>query len=142
MKTLIKNSGECLCGKIAFETEDYNPHYGCCHCTMCCKWGGSTLLSADCGSNVIFTKGENNIKRYDSSDWGQRGFCDTCGSHLFYFWHPEARYYMPIGLFNDSSQDHFSHEIYIDEKPDSYGFAGDRDRITSTDLLESIKDKL
>lgn len=75
--------GGCLCSAVKLSTANQHQEVGACHCGMCCKWGGSSLLVIDCGSDINFT-GEENITVYQSSEWAERGFCNKCGSHLFY----------------------------------------------------------
>ena len=83
-------------------------------------------------------QGEASIVRYDSSDWAQRGFCRRCGTHLFYCLRSEDRYILWMGTFDDVSGFTLSGEIYIDEKPTGYDFAGDHPRLTGQAFLDSL----
>ena len=75
-------TGKCLCGAVTFTAQDVENHIHACHCRMCRAWTGGPLLGATVGE-ITFT-GEDHIKRYTSSEWAERGFCDQCGSTLFY----------------------------------------------------------
>lgn len=127
-------AGSCLCGAVQFNAAEVVQHVGSCHCGMCVKWSGP-WLAVDCGSDVSFSA-EDAITRYDSSDWAERGFCKHCGTHLFYHLKAADRYMMPPGLFDDQSDFSFSHQIFIDKKPDYYAFANDTDNLTEAEVFE------
>ncbi len=118
-------TGRCLCGAVRFEAEGVEAEISACHCSMCRRWNGSPAMAAEVQS-VRFT-GEEHIKRYASSDWAERGFCEQCGSHLFYFLKP-GRYIMWVGAFDEAEQFQLAGEIYLDDKPSTYDFAGDHPR--------------
>jgi len=86
---------------------------------------------------VSFT-GEEHIARFASSEWAERGFCQRCGGHLFYYLKPADQYMMEVGAFDDMTPFRLAGEIYVDEKPDGYAFAGDHPRLTGEEFLASI----
>ena len=106
-------TGHCLCGAVSFTAEDVESHVHACHCSMCRTWSGGPMLAAQAG-NVSF-KGEQNIKRYASSEWAERGFCTECGSNLFYRLKEPPMYMMATGCFDDAEQFSLTGEIYVDE---------------------------
>ena len=132
---MTERSGKCLCGAVTVRATP-EPHVSACHCTMCRRWGGSAYMVVDCGTEVAFEGGP--ITRFRSSDWAERGFCATCGTHLFYYLVPRGSYFMPAGLFDEQAGLSFVSEIYIDRKPDWYAFAGERTRQTEAEFLASI----
>jgi hypothetical protein len=76
--------------------------------------------------------------RYASSPWAERGFCRRCGSSLFYRLTETNQYIVNMGAFPDNSPFHLAGEIYVDEKPAGYHFAGDHPRLTGAEFLASI----
>jgi hypothetical protein len=90
------------------------------------------------GSASVEFTGESNITRYASSEWAQRGFCRKCGSSLFFQMQDGDHYVMSLGAFDDSADFKLEGEIYIDEKPPGYDFAGDHSRMTGAEFLASI----
>jgi len=94
------------------------------------------MQGAQVGS-VAFT-GTEHIKRYASSDWAERGFCAECGSTLFYCLKEPQMYVMATGAFDDPEQFSLEGEIYIDEKPGGYNFAGDHPRLTGEEFMASM----
>jgi hypothetical protein len=111
---------------------------GCCHCGNCRKWGGGPMMTVECDTEVSF-EGEELIKVYSSSDWAERGFCENCGSHLFYRLKSSGQYYMPIGLFDGDNPRQFTHQVFIDEKPDYYEFANRTHNLTGAEIFAQFE---
>ena len=128
-------TGRCLCGAVSYTAEDVETHFHGCHCSMCRRWTGGSAMAAAVGS-VAFD-GAENIARYDSSEWAERGFCRQCGSNLFYHLKGTDRYIMWVGSFDDQTPFKLDGEIFIDEKPDAYAFAGDHPRLTGAEFMAS-----
>jgi hypothetical protein len=126
--------GGCLCGAVGLSTTSIDRHVAACHCGMCRKWGGGALLAVECGSDVNFTGGEN-IGIYQSSEWAERGFCNKCGTHLFYRIKQNNQYYIPAGVFHNDQGFVLSHQVFIDEKPEYYSFANETKNLTGEELF-------
>lgn len=134
MSELINKTGHCLCGKVHVVVKQQSSNVGVCHCSMCRKWTGGPLLAVDCGSEVTF-EGEQYITRYNSSDWAERGFCNSCGTHLFYLFKEAQQFIMMAGLFDDDTEFAMDHQIFIDEKPTYYDFANKTDNMTGAEVF-------
>jgi len=131
---MTSTTGKCLCGTVQINVDSAKPETAACHCNMCRRWGGGPYLAVECGTDVSFDN-EQAITRYDSSDWGQRGFCAKCGTHLFYFLKPAGQYFVPAGLLDIEPQLHLSHQIFFDEKPDYYDFANQTVNMTGEEVF-------
>lgn len=129
-----KKTGGCLCGAVRFEVEEPVTDFGACHCSMCRKWAGGPSLATHNSPNVTFT-GEENLERYQSSDWAERGFCKVCGSNLFYHLKPDGEYFMMAGAFDDDSGLEMVSQVFIDEKPDGYAFANETRNMTGAEIF-------
>ncbi|MBR0553075.1 GFA family protein [Stakelama marina] len=129
-----KLNGRCLCGAVTVTASPPGPELDACHCTMCRRWGGIAFLSTRGVAEPAFT-GTEHIRRYASSDWAERAFCDRCGTHLFFHYKPHDTYSFPVGLFDDAPDAAMAEEIFIDEKPDYYAFEGDRERLTGAQVI-------
>ncbi len=129
--------GNCLCGKVSISVESIDINLGACHCSTCQKWGGGPLLALDCKDKVNFS-GEENIKRYESSEWAERGFCSQCGTHLFYRLKDNNQHIMPAALFDQLENINFDHQIFIDEKPDFYDFSNKTKMMTGQEVFEQF----
>lgn len=127
-------TGRCLCGAVQVTANKMGESVGACHCGTCRKWGGGPLLAVDCGTDVSF-QGDENITVYSSSEWAERGFCKTCGTHLFYRLKDNQQYIMAAGLFGDDATLVFDHQVFIDEKPAFYDFANKTENMTGAELF-------
>ena len=134
MATDAKLEGNCLCGAVRVRIAPREPHIDACHCSMCGRWGGGPALSLRLVTDPEI-EGTEHIARYHSSDWAERGFCRKCGTHLFYFYAPKAGYSFQAGLFDGARGFDLVEEIFIDEKPDYYDFAGERERMTGPEVM-------
>ena len=92
--------GCCLCNKVRVTVPSTDQKVRACRCEKCMRWGGGQL-SVNCGCAPSFA-GDQHIAVYDSSDSAERGFCKSCGSHLFYRVKESGVYYVPAGIFNDA----------------------------------------
>ncbi len=136
---MITRTGHCLCGAVGFTISPHTPEVGACHCKMCQRWAGSALLAMETPADAIKFAGESHIKRFQSSDWAERAWCDSCGSSLWYRVttpsdapHP---FEIPIGLLDDTAGLTMTREIYFDEKADLVDFKGEREQLTTAECL-------
>ena len=91
-------------------------------------------MAVNCGKDVAF-EGKENISVFDSSAWAERGFCSTCGTHLFYRLKDGNQYIMPAGLFDDDERFVFDNQVFIDEKPPFYRFANETEELTGAEVF-------
>ena len=125
--------GRCLCGAVRIAIKTTSNRVGACHCSRCRSWGGP-LLAFECGSNVQFDHTDS-ISVFDSSDWAERGFCRTCGSHLFYRLKKEGHYWVPVGLLDEQEPLLLDQQVFIDEKPSFYSFANETKNLTGAEVF-------
>ena len=55
MSELSSMTGSCLCDAVKISATSDNRKVGACHCGMCRKWGGSSLLAVNCGDKIEFS---------------------------------------------------------------------------------------
>jgi len=134
MSDTMEARGSCVCGATQITAKTVSRNVGACHCGLCRKWAGGPFMAVDCGTEVSFT-GEDDISVFDSSDWAERGFCNKCGTHLFYRLKQNQQYYMPAGIFEDDSNFVFDHQVFIDEKPEYYKFANKTNDMTGAEVF-------
>ncbi len=126
-----------MCGDVSFEAQGIYPRVHARKCEMCRAWTGGPMLAASVAS--ISFQGEELIERYRSSEWAERGFCKKCGTSLFYRLIENDMYIMATGCFADPEQFALAGEIFVDEKPGSYDFAGDHPRLTGAEFMASMQ---
>lgn len=114
---MTRVQGKCLCGAVRAGASLRSDDVQACHCIQCQRWtGGGPLLVVDC-SDVVFD-GEENIGLYQASEWGERGFCNICGSTLFWRKQGETGGELAVGLFPGQPGLKLGREIYTDRRPE------------------------
>jgi hypothetical protein len=93
------------------------------------------------GASGVAIRGKENLQRYESSAWAERGFCKRCGSSLFYRLKEGDGYFLSMGALDDQSPFKLTSEIYVDEKPPGYDFVGSHPRLTGEEFLASMAKK-
>lgn len=125
--------GTRLCGAVSITAPD-TTRMNACHCGMCRRWGGGPLLTVHCESGVHI-EGTDRIIVYRSSEWAERAFCATCGSHLYYRLIPTGEYALCAGLFQDGTPFRLEEQIFIDRKPEGYTFANQTENLTEAEVF-------
>lgn len=135
----MSDTGKCLCGAVEFKLSEKPTSYAACHCNMCRKFSGGIELGVQVMPGGVAWEDEDNIQTFTSSDWAERGFCKTCGSSLFWrLTAPGPMQGMTVisaGLLDSLDGMTFDSEIYIDHKPDSHSFAGERKQMTEAEVM-------
>ena len=138
MNSKTQHRGACLCGAVKVTARSETNHTEACHCAMCQKWGGGPFFSFQCNGGVSF-EGDENISIFDSSEWAERGFCRTCGTHLFYRLKQGEFYAIPIGILENAGQWKFTEQIFIDQKPSFYSFANETRKLTGEEVFAKFQ---
>lgn len=137
MSENIDVKGQCLCGAVKLAVKNVKPHMGVCHCSRCRKWAGGPSMAIDAGTEVEI-EGEENITRFDSTDWCERAFCKTCGSNLFARIKEPNHHYIQAGLFDGMDEFEFTEQIFIDEKPKLYDFSNKTKNMTGQEVFDAF----
>ncbi|MFG5384549.1 GFA family protein [Yoonia sp. R2-816] len=115
--------GSCLCGAVTFQVTGDLPQPSACHCVACRKHSGHFEASVDIPADTLTISGEAHVRWYQSSEKVRRGFCDICGSTLF--WDPVFRDWTAVamGAFDTPAQTKLAMHIFVSEKGDYYDIA-------------------
>jgi catechol 2,3-dioxygenase-like lactoylglutathione lyase family enzyme len=83
--TRVMVSGACLCGAVRFQVELPTLFCAHCHCSMCRRNHGAAFVTwfGIVRERLQLTAGADALRRYRSSQHGERSFCGRCGSSLF-----------------------------------------------------------
>ena len=81
---------------------------------------------------------EGDVTRFTVSNRAVRGFCPTCGTHLFFYSRPGDMYGIPAGLLDTPPDVPLRAEYFIDEKPDTYCFSEDTRKLTAAEFREKF----
>lgn len=122
--------GHCLCGAVRIRVAGHDPRVGACHCRMCQRWSGGLFLMFNARARDFLVEGP--VVRHRSSDFAERAFCGTCGSHLWMreTGQEDAEYGLMPGLFDAARDWPLRSEIYTDRALACLHLAGDHRRAT------------
>ncbi len=125
--------GQCLCGAVKVSATVTDPVVRACHCDMCRRHTSSMFISlpTDPESQRI----EGPAKSFQSSDWAERGFCEICGSTLWYGTLHDGVKNLAAGLFENAGNAALKMEFYVDQCPQGYNLAGDHQRLTAKETI-------
>jgi hypothetical protein len=113
-----KRSGGCLCGGVRYSVAGQLRPVVYCHCGQCKKTSGSYVAATACDEVEFKLDRDTSLRWFASSSNAERGFCDTCGSSLF--WKPNGSGHMSIfagTLDSDVGLTARAH-IYVENKAD------------------------
>ncbi len=122
-----------MCGAVTVEVAKVADRMNACHCSMCRRWTGSAFVVVH--GTAEDTTFDGPVKVLSSSDWAERGWCDACGSALFYRTKHDGAYGIAAGLFDDTAGQTLTIEYYIDRKPAGFAFAGEHTRLSTVETL-------
>jgi hypothetical protein len=116
--------GSCLCTAVRFHLQLPSKWCAHCHCNMCRKAHGAGYVTWVGFESSRFTldTGAENLVWYPSSPGAERGFCNRCGSTMFFRsirWPGEL--HVTLGNLDDpidrKPQAHAFHDSHVDWMP-------------------------
>lgn len=112
-------TGQCLCGDVRFQIDGPVGPLHACHCTICRRQSGHFVVSAEVQRADFTLIEDRGLKWFASSDFARRGFCQSCGSALF--WDAgDDKINFSIGSLDQPTGLRLASHIYLDEKADYY----------------------
>ncbi|WP_421779426.1 GFA family protein [Kiloniella litopenaei] len=115
-----KKTGSCLCGDVQFDIMGDLRDSVACHCNQCRKTSGHFVSATAVSRDEFKITVDKGLKWYHSSNRARRGFCNNCGSSLF--WDQDGRDKMGImsGTIDGETGIKTSNHIYVAKKGDYY----------------------
>src|SRR5688572_17878157 len=89
-----RHTGSCLCGAVSYEVEGPLREVIGCHCTQCRKQTAHYMAATAAKRDKFRIVKDEGRRWYRSPDMAARGFCQICGSTLF--WQGKGRDYVAI----------------------------------------------
>lgn len=127
--------GKCVCGAVSVTSKGELDHAHACHCGTC---RGQNAGGAFHG--VQFTEGANiegdTVTWYSSSDYGERGFCNQCGSTIA--WRIQGNptvTILSLGLFENGTGVKIGTHIFSDLAGDYYTLGTDIPHKTAAEMF-------
>lgn len=110
--------GSCLCGDVAFQIGDAPSNIYQCHCSLCCKQGGSSSNSALIVETREFQwlAGHERAASYMRRTGLRSDFCSRCGSPVPNPLGGAAYYWVPAGLLYDESNLKVAVHLFVGSK--------------------------
>ncbi len=138
---MVEKSGKCLCGAVSFSVvpkhEEGGVHIEACHCIMCQRQLGGPFIGISLAKAPTI-EDDTRIGVYQSSEWAERLFCNTCGTNLFYRFRDGGMYTVLAGSLDDLSDGILTKEIFIDQKPDYYDFVQPTEKMTAAEVIAAF----
>jgi hypothetical protein len=82
----VRANGGCLCGAVRYRVRGPLRDVVSCHCTQCRRTSGHFVAATAARSADVILLEDRGLRWYTASNDTRRGFCDHCGSSLF--WEP------------------------------------------------------
>jgi len=128
--------GACLCGGVKFTGTPTERGTGVCHCKMCRVQSSGPFFAVRMQNGVSLVE-DRDLKWYQASDVGERGFCENCGSTIF--WRSlsctSGDWAVSAGSLPDSAVAGIFEHIWVDDKAPYYEFADKSPRLTAAECL-------
>ena len=125
--------GTCLCGKVNIVAQLAEPKVNACHCDMCRQWSAGPFMAV-VASEVKF-EGDEFVSVYQSSDWAERMFCNNCGTSLAYRMKDHSFQGVSANLFDGAEKLAMGMQFFIDQKPETYSFEQDTQKLTAEECM-------
>jgi hypothetical protein len=105
---------------------------------MCRQHTSGMFISIDTGQEGMEITGP--ARSFRSSDWAERGFCESCGSTLWYGTVHEGARHLAAGLFANAGDGTMKLEFFADRCPSGYRLAGDHKRLSTEETIALFAD--
>ncbi|SMO68180.1 GFA family protein [Ruegeria faecimaris] len=119
------HTGSCLCGSVAFKIEGDLPAASACHCGQCRKQSGHVWASTSAHQDDITFTASDTLSWFRASDIARRGFCNACGSYLFWQHKDEDRIAIAMGALDAPTGLTLARHIFVADKGDYYDITDD-----------------
>ncbi len=116
-------TGSCLCGAVRYTiTGGMGPAIAC-HCRECRKQSGHHAAAAPVPKDAVTLTRDEGLTWYKASATASRGFCNACGSSLFWQFDDSAQTYIQLGAVEGATGLHMVRDVWVSEKGDYYEIA-------------------
>jgi hypothetical protein len=114
------HNGQCLCGAIHLTITGPMRDISVCHCGQCRRWHGHAPGYSKARWADIAITGREHLRWFQSSPEARRGFCDACGSSLFWEVTGGDAVAVAAGILDSPTGLRERHHIFVAHKGDCY----------------------
>lgn len=116
----MHKTGKCECGAVAYQSEGPWRDIIACHCTQCRRLTGHYWAATAVPAESLELTHDEGLAWRRSSDFARRGFCNSCGSAMFYQ-HDEKDYIaIGAGTLDGPTGLKMVEEVFAADKGDYY----------------------
>ncbi len=116
--------GECLCGSVSFVLSGPLRDIVSCYCSECRKTSGNFVSATSVKENQVHFIEESGLSWF-KNDLAIRGFCQICGSSLFWKQQPEnGEVSVMAGCLEAETGLKVKSHIYVANRSDFHEIAG------------------
>lgn len=117
------HTGSCLCGGVAFTFDADLTPASACHCGQCRRQSGHFWASTHVPRDKLTMTRDATLRWFAASDIAQRGFCNACGSFLFWQHRDEDHVSVSMGAIDAPTGVRLARHIFVADKGDYYDIA-------------------
>ena len=119
-KTNKSITASCLCKGVFFSIKDQLRPVINCHCIQCTKTHGNFAAYTSALDKNIIYKSKKTLRWFNSSAKASRGFCNKCGSSVFYKKNGSKEISFSAGLLQNPTKLKTISHIFLHNKRDYY----------------------
>jgi len=116
----ITARGGCLCGGVKFDVRGELSPVTYCHCKQCRISHGHFIGYSNCAKDDLHLTSDSTLTWFHSSEAAKRGFCNTCGSSLFWRRKNTDRISIAAGCLDDPTHLTAAVHIFVGSAGDYY----------------------
>jgi len=105
---------------VRYSASGIGPEVTECHCSQCRKQSGHRYAIVEACASQVEIDGADGITWFRASPIAERGFCGTCGSHLFWKSLEEDEMAILAASLDDPSGLRMTQHIFVADKPPYY----------------------
>lgn len=118
-------TGGCFCGAVRYELTGKLTGVTYCHCSKCRKWHGHAGAYAAVDRSGFRLTESRGLKWHSVNADVRRGFCQECGSSLFFDDKTDEKTSFCPGTIDGATGLKEKAHIFVGSKGDYYEIAGD-----------------
>jgi len=112
--------GGCYCGGVRYRADHIGTEVTECHCSQCRKQSGHRYAVVDARTGDVDIEGADNITWFRASPAAERGFCATCGAHLFWRSLEDDEMEILAASVDEPTGLELTSHIFVEDKGDYY----------------------